>query len=49
MVGTDINKESIENANLNVQKNNLQHLIQSNYIIIVRKQLRYIKNIFLNF
>jgi len=28
MVGTDINKESIENANINIQKNNLQHLIQ---------------------
>lgn len=27
MVGTDINKESIENANANVKKNNLQHLI----------------------
>ncbi|VVC31765.1 Ribosomal RNA large subunit methyltransferase F-like,Methyltransferase-like protein 16,S-adenosyl-L- [Cinara cedri] len=28
MVGTDINKESIKNANGNVKKNNLQHLIQ---------------------
>ncbi|XP_001948397.1 U6 small nuclear RNA (adenine-(43)-N(6))-methyltransferase [Acyrthosiphon pisum] len=28
MVGTDINKESIKNAIKNVEKNNLQHLIQ---------------------
>lgn len=33
MVGTDINKESIKNANANVEKNNLQHLIQGNYNI----------------
>lgn len=28
MVGTDINKQSIENAAKNIQKNNLQDLIQ---------------------
>lgn len=28
MVGTDINKESIKNANNNIEKNNLKHLIQ---------------------
>lgn len=31
MVGTDINKESIKNANDNIKKNNLQDLIQGNY------------------
>lgn len=35
MVGTDINKESIKNANINIQKNNLQHLIQGNYNNII--------------
>lgn len=35
MVGTDINKESIENANINVEKNNLQHLIRGDYIRII--------------
>lgn len=34
MVGTDINKESIQNANTNVEKNNLQDLIQSNCLVI---------------
>lgn len=33
MVGTDIDKESIKNANTNVVKNNLQHLIQGNFNI----------------
>lgn len=31
MVGTDINKESIKNANKNIETNNLQKLIQGNY------------------
>lgn len=31
MVGTDINKESIKNAIGNVEKNNLQNLIQGKY------------------
>lgn len=35
MVGTDINKESIENANSNVKKNNLQDLIQGNCILFL--------------
>lgn len=30
MVGTDINKEAVQNAIQNVEKNNLQHLIQGN-------------------
>lgn len=33
MVGTDIDKESIKNANENIEKNNLQHLIQGNFNI----------------
>jgi len=32
MVGTDINKEAVKNATKNVEKNNLQHLIQGNYL-----------------
>lgn len=32
MVGTDINKESIKTAIENIEKNNLQDLIQSNNI-----------------
>lgn len=33
MVGTDINKESIKNANKNIETNNLQNLIQGRYLL----------------
>lgn len=39
MVGTDINKESIKNANKNIETNNLQHLIQGNYLIKMYNKL----------
>lgn len=45
MVGTDINKESIENANSNVQKNNLQDLIQGNYILFFSMMIKTNTNI----
>lgn len=36
MVGTDINKESIKNAKKNIEKNNLQDLIQGNLSSILK-------------
>lgn len=46
MVGTDINKESIKNANDNVEKNSLQDLIQGNYNYYFGRNCKYLNEIF---